>query len=56
MTTQKEIELKNRISTYGNIEITIVDNNGNVKNEEFTDFNEAKDVILLYENENTVYF
>lgn len=56
MTTYAEIRLKQQIKAIGFVELTIVDENDKVTEEKHTNFDEAKEAILCYENECTIYF
>lgn len=56
MTTYKEIELKKMFEHGGEVTIDIEDSNGNTTQETFTNFDECKNAILIYENDCNVYF
>ena len=60
MNAQKEIELKQIIRECGEVTITVAPHNRNSDSEaydlKFDNFDEAKNEILILENENTVYF
>lgn len=56
MTYQAKINLKIRIEQTGSVEITIVDEHENVREETFTDYDEAVAAIEFEEIANDVYF
>lgn len=60
MTTYREVELKQIIKECGEVTITVAPHNRKDDSEAydltFDNFDEAKNEILILENENTVYF
>lgn len=52
----RSIDLKNQIEVNGKVDLTIVDDQGNVTEKTFTDYQQAKCDIEFLEIDHQVYF